>query len=372
MPEVSQPALGAHVRVAVGCVGDRAVDDAGDTGVAEHGYAFAGVEDLGLEAFQVFAPEHVREHLRDAVAPHRGGLPLVRPEDEAVAFLAQVVAGVGVAQQRQGELAGREFGDLLGDVVLVRHLGDRVMTAEERHHLAGAVAGGVDDVLAVHDVLGAVGCARGDRPMAVRMLHEADDALETAHARAQRAGGAGEGLRDLRRVDVAVERIPQRGDQVVRLHQRVDLDQLVGGEHVVAHALRVGHAGDVAELGEALVAVGQAHRTGDVVADREVRVLRQLAVEGRGVRLHLHHAPAGAVRGHVAGRVPGAAGGELVALQQQGIGAAHLCQVVQRAAAGDATSDDDDSRLLVHVRTPSPDDSSSRRHPGGRRLGVVV
>ncbi|MFM7705719.1 MAG: NAD(P)/FAD-dependent oxidoreductase, partial [Rubrivivax sp.] len=49
----------------------------------------------------------------------------------------------------------------------------------------------------------------------------------------------------------------------IRRFERVDLLQLRRGEHVVAHALGVGHRGDVAELGETLVAVGQAHRAGD-------------------------------------------------------------------------------------------------------------
>ena len=99
--EVAQPALGAEVRVAVGGVGDGAVHDAGDAGLAEHRHSLAGIEDLRLEALEVFAPQHVGELVGDAVEPHRGGLPLVRPEDVAVALLAQVVAGVGVAQQRQ-------------------------------------------------------------------------------------------------------------------------------------------------------------------------------------------------------------------------------------------------------------------------------
>ena len=183
-------------------------------------------------------------------------------------------SGSGVS--RRGEL-----GDLFGHVVLVRHVGDRQVPTDQRHHLAGAIAGGVDHDLAVDGVLVA--------PSAVRevtvhewfgMLHQADDALEAADARAHRPRRACQRLRDLRRVDVAVEWIPQRADQVVGPHQRVTLDELLGVEHVVAHALGVRHAGDVAELGDSFVAVRQAHRAGDVVADRGSR--RRWPARGRG------------------------------------------------------------------------------------------
>ena len=287
--EVAQAALGPEVRVAVGCVGDGPVHHSGDAGLAQHGHALTGIEDLGLEALEVLGPEHVGELLGNAVEPHRGALPFVRPEDVAVAFLTQVVAGVGVAQQRQGSAACRQFGDLVGDVVLVRHLGDGMVTAEQLHHLAGAVAGGVDDDLAVDGVLLAVLGAAGHRPVMVGVLLQADHAFVAADAPAHVAGAGGQGLGDLRGVDVAVERVPQRTHQVVRLDERVDLLQLRRGEHVVAHALGVRHRGDVTELGEALVAVSQAHRTGHVVVDGEL--LGQFAVEGGRVALRPHGAP---------------------------------------------------------------------------------
>ena len=108
------------------------------------------------EALEIFAPQLVSELIGDAVLPHRSGLPLVRPKDEAVAFLAQVVTGVGIAQQRQWGLAGREFSNFVGDVVLVRHVCNRQVATDQAHHLTGAIAGGVDDDFAFDGVLVAV------------------------------------------------------------------------------------------------------------------------------------------------------------------------------------------------------------------------
>ena len=206
--EVAQTTFGSEVRVAIGCVRDRAIDHACDAGLAEQRHSFAGVEDLRFQSLEVFAPQLVGELIGNVVAPHRRCLPLVRPKDEAVAFLAQVVTGVGVTQQRQRGSARRELGDLFGDVVLVRHVRDRQVAADQAHHLAGAIAGRVDDYLAVDDVLLASGCARCDRPRVVRVLHQADDSLEAADTSAHRSRSARQRLCDLRRIDVAIEWIP--------------------------------------------------------------------------------------------------------------------------------------------------------------------
>ena len=139
--EVAQAAFGPEVGIAVGRVGDGAVDDPGDPDVGEHGHAFPGIEDLLLEAIEVGRPQHVGELLGDAVEPHRRRLPFVRPEDVAVAFLAEVVRDVGVAQQRQRCRAFCQFRDLLCHEVLVREADDRQVAPDQRHHFAGAVAG---------------------------------------------------------------------------------------------------------------------------------------------------------------------------------------------------------------------------------------
>ena len=351
MEEVAQPALGAHVRVAVRRVGDRTVDDARDAGVGEHRYALAGVEDLRLEAVEVGGPQLVGELVGDAVEPHRGRLPLVRAEDVAVALLAQVVRRVGVAQERQLVGERGELGDLLGDEVLVRHRHDRQVAAEERHDLAGAVAGGVDHDLALGAGLGVRG-ARGDDPSAVGALLETDHALGAADARAHRAGAARHRLRHLRGVDVAIERVPQRALEVVGAQQRVALEEPGGREDLVLHAVGARHGRDVVELGHPFAAVREAHRAGDVVRDGELGVGGELAEEVGRVLLDLHHAPGPGERRHVAGRVPRGPARELVPLEEEGVGAAAQGEVVQRADARDPAADDDHSCALRHVRPP--------------------
>jgi hypothetical protein len=234
----------------------------------------------------------------------------------------------------------------------VRHADDREVAAEQGHDLTGPIPGSVDDDLAVDLVLGGIRGARRHRPAVVGMLAQADDALEAPHLSTAGAGGAGHRLRDLRRIDVAVERVPQGPDELVSAYQRVVVDELGGCQHVVVHPVGACHRRDVVELGETLGGVGEAHRAGDVVADREVGVGGQLSVQRRRVRLQLHHAPARRVRRHVAGCMPRGAGRELVAFEQHDVGHTAPGEVVQGAAPGDATADHDDACPILHVWSP--------------------
>ncbi|NBY12732.1 MAG: hypothetical protein EBQ75_07565 [Actinobacteria bacterium] len=275
MPEVAQAALRTEVRVAVWRVGDRSVDDLGDADVADHRNALTRIEDLLLESFDVGRPQHVGELIGDAVEPHRRRLPLVWSEDERRAFLTQVVTRVGVTKEWQLVFtACFEFGDLFGDQVLVRHRHDRQVATDECHHFTSSITGRVE-----HDLAFDLGLVGRHRPLVVGVLLECGDALVASHARAHLACGCGHRRSDLRWVDVAVERIPQCADEIVRFEERIAVLQFLGCQHVVFHAVRTRHRRHVLELGHALVRVGEAHRTGDVVVDRVLFVLGEFAIQ---------------------------------------------------------------------------------------------
>ena len=116
---MAEAGLGSDVRVAVRRIGNRSVDDPGDAGLGQRRHALAGIQDLRLQSVQILGPQHVGEARRDAVEPHRRGLPLVRPEDEPVAFLAEVVRRIRVAEERELGVARCELRQLIGDEVLV-------------------------------------------------------------------------------------------------------------------------------------------------------------------------------------------------------------------------------------------------------------
>ena len=79
----------------------------------------------------------------------RAAVALIWAEIHAVLFLAQIVGGVDVAQQRQFLAVllrpCGEFGDFLEQDVLMAHHHHRHVAAEHLADFGGAVAGGVDD-----------------------------------------------------------------------------------------------------------------------------------------------------------------------------------------------------------------------------------
>ena len=276
----------------------------------------------------------------------RRRLPLIGAEQQAVALLAQIVRDVGVAQQRQLLLARAQLRDHLGHQVLVRHRDDRHVLPDHRHDLARAIAGGIDHDLAAHVAL--VGL---HQPFLAGALQRGD-AREALDAAAEVLRALGIGLHQLAGVDVAVIRIVQRAHHVVQLDERILVLDLVGRDHLELDALRARHRRDVAVLVHALLVVGEADRAGDVIVDRIADLVAQLRIELGGMALRLDDVPRGGEVRDIAGRVPGRAGGQLVHLQQQAVGPAHLGQMIERAAPDSPAPDDDHARVIGHECLP--------------------
>ena len=159
----------------------------------------------------------MRELARQALEPVGPAPRLIRPEQQAVPLLPQVVADVGIANQRQaGGPARDQLGDVLGDQVLVGERHDRQVLAEHGGHLAAAIARRIDHVLALDRSFRGV-----DAPAAVGQLPQGSDASVPADAGAEIARALGERLRQLRGVDIAVLRVPQAGADSIELEERV-------------------------------------------------------------------------------------------------------------------------------------------------------
>ena len=332
----------ANQRIAVGRVGDRPVDHLGQSGLAQHRHAANGVVEIVLQPLQIVGEELEGEIVRHRIVvadPMRAAIALVGAEVHAVLFLPQVVGGVDVAQQRQLPAMlfrpCRKLGDLLEQYVLMAHHHHRHVAAEHRADLASAIAGGVDHIFAAdfalrrrHDPFAALAADGGDR-------------AEPHDRRAEVAGALGKRLRQLRRIDIAVVRIVERTFEVVCLDERVARPDLVGADHVDVHALIAAHSLDALELAHALLRVGKAERAGDVVIHGIVDGFRQPAIELGRVALHVHQRPGRREGRHVAGCVPGRAGGQLVLFEQHAVGPAGLRQMIERGDADRAAADDD-------------------------------
>ena len=121
-------------------------------------------------------------------------------------------------------MAGRRdvLGDLghrLGEQVVVLHGEHRQLEPDHPADLARPQAAGVDDVLGVDRRRR----SRSDVPGAVRPLREPDDPRVLVDLGAGQLGALHVGAGDAGRVDVALDRVVQRADEVLLLQQREEV-----------------------------------------------------------------------------------------------------------------------------------------------------
>ena len=163
-----------------------------------------------------------------------------------------------------------------------------------------------------------------------------------ADLRAGHLGALDVGAGDAGRVDVALDVVVQRADEVLRVEEREEVLRLLRADHLELHP-EVAAAGDghPEEVHPGLVA-GEHQPAGQV--DRAVLAgfLLDLLVQLDRVLLEPRHVRVAVEGVHAAGRVPRGAGGQLAPLEQDDVGPAGLRQVIQHAGADDAPTDDDD------------------------------
>ena len=198
----------------------------------------------------------------------RAAVSLVWAEIHPVLFLAQIVGRIDVAKQRQ-LLAVllcpcREFRDLFEQYVLMAHHHHGNIPAEQFSDLFGTITCGIDHIFAPDFALGGL-----YHPLVAVTPHAAHRAKANDLC-AQLAGALRQRLGKLCRIDVAVIRIVKRPGEIVGLQERVARFDLIRPDDIDRHALVAAHALGALEFAHTLLAMGQPHRTGDVVIDRIV------------------------------------------------------------------------------------------------------
>ena len=155
-------------------------------------------------------------------------------------------------------------------------------------------------------------------------------------------GALGVGAGDAGRVHVALDRVVQRPDEVLRVEQGKEVLRLARGDELEVHAqvaaARLGHPQEV----HPDLRVGQHQPAGQV--DRAVLAghALDLLVQLDRVLLEARHVRVAVERVHAAGRVPRRAGRQLAPLEQHHVRPAGPGQVVQHAATDDTAADDHD------------------------------
>ena len=209
---------------------------------------------------------------------------------------------------------------------------------------------------AVDHVLG------GDRPLcrldaghpAVARRHPGDlDVLQDRRAALTRA--LGEAERDVGRVGLAVGRQEDAADHPVEVEQRVRRAALRRGQDMGLEAEAAGHRRAAAQFLEAVLRERHRQRAVLAVAGGDPGLGLERVVQLGRILGEAGHVVGGAQLADQAGSVPGGAGGEAFALQQQDVGPAELGEVVGDRAADHPTADDHHPglpRQFRHRRSP--------------------
>jgi hypothetical protein len=117
------------------------------------------------------------------------------------------------------------------------------------------IAGGVDDDFRHHRP-----ARRLDAPLAPTRSADAGHLAGSGDPRSEIARALGKGLRQLRRIDVAVERVPLPAFEVVQLDEGIARLDVGGTEHLEVDPLVPRHLGHVPELVHALAVLGKSKR----------------------------------------------------------------------------------------------------------------
>ena len=230
-----------------------------------------------------------------------------------------------------------------GDDVLMLHRDDRNADPDHPSGAPGEIARRRDDVLA--DDVALVG---DDFPFAARQP------LERGHARVPIdlgpavPCGARQRLGQVGRLDIAVLRVLNCADDAVDVAERPKLLDLIRREELDRDPDRLGDAGIVAVLIEPVAGAGEAD-VGDLAqADVEPRLGLEVLVERDRIFVDLSDGITEVEERQKAGRMPGRAGGQLLALDEHAIGPALLDEMVKRRNADDAAADHHRPSLRSH------------------------
>ena len=222
------------------------------------------------------------------------------------------------------------------------------------HHWHGAPAEGFEpfaDLLSIvargiHDIFGADIAFLGvDDPFAI-FAGDTGCGREAVDLCAEIAGALGEGLGQLRGVDIAVHRIEERAGQVMGFDERVAGFDLVDAQNFKVHTLIEPHAAGPFELLQSFDGVGEADGARDVVIHRIVDSFGQAAVKLCRIPLHIHDCPRRRECRDVAGGMPCRACGKFVFFEKDRVRPTGPGQMVEAGRADGTASDDDDTCLV--------------------------
>ena len=212
------------------------------------------------------------------------------------------------------------------------------------------------------------------RHLAVRGA-DAGDLHVLEAARPARARAFHVGVHHVHRARHPVVREPRAAQEVVGAHQRMEVPDLPGGDHLHApEPERVVRIGQPPELRQAVPAVRDAHAADLPEPGRLPGLGFELGKEVAGVGAQLGVGVAGPRGADEPRRVPARAGGELPAFEKDDVGPSELREVPGDAGAGHPATDDHRAgalrQRLAHHGLPPVVRAEGRLAEGPRVLSL--
>ena len=162
------------------------------------------------------------------------------------------------------------------------------------------------------------------------------------------ARAARQRLREIGGLDIAVLRMPDGANEALGLAQGPDLLDLRGRQELHLDADRRGDAGVIAVLVHAVLRARKANVRDLPQPDIEPRFRAERLVERDRIFVDLAHRIGKVEQRQQACRMPGRAGGQFLALDENAVAPALLGQMIKRGDADDAASDHDRPSLTAH------------------------
>ena len=287
----------ADQRQPVGRVGDRAIDDGVDAGGLQAGQAAESTFQHIGDPIQIIGAQRHGEILIDAVqAPGFAGL-FVKADEQAL-FLRPAIEVVGrAADQRHAKIDVRDRFDGLGEHILMLHRGHGQAAAHHGGDFIAAVAAGIDDFLGSDIAILSV-----DQPGAVRFLGEPGHGIEALDFGPGFAGAAGQGLAELGWVNIAIQRVPQRAQEIIGGDQRVAALAFGWIKQLEFDAHAFGLADEMVIAVKVVLRRGKAQPAGRmVVIDWIIGIVSELFIEFDRVGFQPQHGLVGAEIGDLSG-----------------------------------------------------------------------
>ncbi len=300
----------------------------------ERGKPMQGVHHHRLEVVPVLRKQLEGKIFAERVGIDGLGVRLEAADQQPARIVSDIEMAVVVRQRRH---VAFDAVDGPGEQVEVLAWPDRDLDAGHGGHLAAPQAGAERDGVAAHRTP-----VRLDAGDATAPGQNAGDGGVLPDSCSSRPGSFHEGGAEIGRADPAVIGGPDRADNVVRVHQRPDLLRLVRRNGPGANAEQMRQRLLASDVDEPILGGGDRQRSLVDPAGRLSGLLLQSGVERDRMADEIGEIAGRAKRTHLGCGMPSGAGGQFVAFQQNGIGDAHLGQVVEGRATHDTSADDDD------------------------------